>query len=395
MLVPDLIANAATRFPGRPCMVGGDRRLTFAEVDARADRLADAFARRGLRRGDRVALLAGSELEHLEIQVAAQRAGAILVPLNFRLAVPELRAVLGDCEPELLICGGEYSEAAQELRVPQVLRLGAEYEDALATARPVGPPAPLHAQTPSAILYTSGTTGRAKGALTSNGTLWARVNLMCLELGMEPGDVFYFPIPMFHVSSAVAYAFAYRGATTILPRRFTPAGAVRDMRRAGVTHAVFVPTMISRLVEELAARPAALETLQLVLYGGSAIAPEVLRRAMPALGCRFLQGYGLTEALNASMLRADDHDADGRPSCWAPPGRTRRRMRCASSTSTAAMSRPARSARSSSAGPASWTATGTRRMRLRRSCATAGCTRATSATARRTGTCTSPIASRT
>ena len=91
MDVPDLLANAVLRSPNRACVIEGVRRLTFAQVDARANRLAQAFADGGLRPGDRVALLALNELEYLEIQIAAQRSGTVLVPLNFRLAPADVK----------------------------------------------------------------------------------------------------------------------------------------------------------------------------------------------------------------------------------------------------------------------------------------------------------------
>jgi acyl-CoA synthetase (AMP-forming)/AMP-acid ligase II len=326
MRVPDLLANAVERFPERPCVIEGEGSLSFAAADGRADRLAQAFAGHGLRPGDRVALLAKSELEYLEIQVASQRAGLILVPLNQRLATPELRAILSNCEPALLIHGPGYAETAAELGLPVTWHLkdegvGDAYEAVLRGFEPTGAHVRLDAQLPCSILYTSGTTGRSKGAVTSNGALWAHVNLMALEIGMRPGDSFLFPIPLFHVSSAVAYAFAYRGCTVVLMRDFDPAGAVAAMARHRTSHAVFVPTMIGRVVEELGAHAADLPALRLVLYGGSAISPELLRRALATLGCDFLQGYGLTEALNAAMLRTDEHDPDGRPELLASAGK--------------------------------------------------------------------------
>jgi acyl-CoA synthetase (AMP-forming)/AMP-acid ligase II len=313
MKLTDLLANSVTRFPDRACVIAGDRSLTFADVDSRADRLARAFAADGVGRGDRVALLARSEPEFFEIQLAVQRAGAILVPLNFRLAPRELSMIVADCRPALLIHGPGYDEEAAALGIPRTWALGDRYEATLAEVeRPVHS-APIDADAPSAILYTSGTTGRAKGAVTSNGTLWARVNFFALETSMVPGDVFLFPIPLFHVSSAVALAFAYRGGTVVLMREFDAGAAIELMAAHRTTHAVFVPTMIGRIVEELAARRVSPAELRLVLYGGSPIAPELLRRAMELLGCRFLQGYGLTEAINATMLRPGDHDPDRWP----------------------------------------------------------------------------------
>src|SRR5579862_6787182 len=124
MNVPDLLAGAVARFLDRPCVLGDDRAYTFAEVDARADRVAQAFRAAGLSKGDRVALLARSEPEHFELQVAAQRSGLILVPLNFRLARHELEVIIADCEPRLLIHGPGHAQSAADLRHPHTWGIG-------------------------------------------------------------------------------------------------------------------------------------------------------------------------------------------------------------------------------------------------------------------------------
>lgn len=319
MKLPDLLVNAVTRSPGRACVVGDDRTLTFAEVDERAGRLASALRAAGAGDGERVALLALNEPEYFEIQVAAQRAGAILVPLNYRLAVPELRAIVADCEPSVLIHGPQFADTAAALGLPVSWGLGDSYEEAISERQPLGADQ-LDADIPCAILYTSGTTGRAKGAVISNGCLSARVNLFSLELGIRHGDSFLFPIPMFHTSSAVAYSFAYLGGTVVLPREFDAARSIELMARHRTTHAVYVPTMLARVVEELEAKPARLDALRVIQYGGSPIAPDMLRRALHALDCTFIQGYGLTEAINLTMLRAAEHDPDGRPDLLSAAG---------------------------------------------------------------------------
>jgi acyl-CoA synthetase (AMP-forming)/AMP-acid ligase II len=324
--VPDLLANAVTRFPDRACLIQDDRSLTFAEVDARADRLAQAFAESALEPGDRVALLSLSEIEYLEIQVAAQRAGVVLVPLNFRLAQPELAAIVADCEPRLLVHGPGYAESAAALDRPLTWHLGSDgagepYDAVLERFDPTGDRAFLESAATCTILYTSGTTGRSKGAVTSNGAIWARVNLYALEHGIRAGCTFLFPIPMFHVSSSLAYTFTYSGSTVVQMRAFDVAEAVSLLERHRVTHAVFVPTMIGRVIEHLIAQPADLGALELIIYGGSAISPEVLRRGMATLGCDFAQGYGLTEAVNATMLRREEHDPDGRPELLTSAGK--------------------------------------------------------------------------
>lgn len=324
MIVPDLVANAATRFPARTAIIEGHRRLTFHEVDERADRLVRAFADASLHPGDRVAILAENELEYLELHVALQRAQLIGVPLNHRLAVPELAHIVSDCRPRLLVHGPGFADAARQLDVEQTWHLGADgvgvaYEEALGSSPPA-PRRPLRHDTAASILYTSGTTGRPKGAILSNGALWARSNMFGLEIGIRPDDVFVQALPMFHMAAHVAHAFTYRGATTVLQRAFTPGECVELLHRHAASHVLLVPTMINLVTQEPSLADADLSSLRMVLYGASPISPEVLRRAIDALRCDFLQFFGMTETAGASLLRPADHDPDRHPERLASAG---------------------------------------------------------------------------
>ncbi|MCC6194600.1 MAG: AMP-binding protein [Burkholderiales bacterium] len=318
MNIPDLLSQGVARWPDRTCVAEGDRSLTFREVDARADRLVQAFCARGLQPGDRIALLALSELEYLEIQVAAQRAGVVLVPLNFRLSGRELATVVSDCEPRLLIHGQEFGDAAAALDVSSTWHLGAAgfgeaYDAVLAEFAPGAGRAYLDSSKACLIVYTSGTTGRSKGAVISNGAFWARLNLCSVEFPAHAHDRLLFPIPMFHVSSSIAYAFVYRGCPIVQMRSFDLDGAIRLLEERPISHAVLVPTIIQRLAVRLEAEPRPLAALRLVIYGGSAIAPAALRHAMDVLGCEFAQVYGLTEGLNATVLRTSRIDVERHP----------------------------------------------------------------------------------
>lgn len=317
MEAADIVRNAAKRFPHRPCVIEGDRALSFAEVDERAGRLVTALQSGGVRRGDRVALLAQNELEYLEIQVAAMRAGVILVPLNFRLAAPELAFIVGDCGPRLLIHGPGYAEAAAALEVPTTWHLGARgsgqsYDEMLESSPTTEPPL-LDCADAATILYTSGTTGRPKGAIISNGALWSRVTMFGLEIGMRPGDTFVQGLPMFHIAANTAYSFTYRGASIVMVKGFDARLMVRVLERLRATHVLLVPTMINLLCHEPTLPRARLDHLRMVLYGASPIPPDVLRRAIELLRCDFLQFFGMTETAGCSLLRPADHDPVGHP----------------------------------------------------------------------------------
>jgi acyl-CoA synthetase (AMP-forming)/AMP-acid ligase II len=325
LIVPDLLAFGVARVPGRPCVVAGDRAHTFREASERASRLADALQRQGIRRGDRVAVLAQNELEYTELQVGACRAGAILAPLNWRLTVPELRFMVENSTPSLLIHGPGYAATARELGLP-TWHLGESghgepYEEQLAAADASAPVPALRAEDAAQIIYTSGTTGRPKGAILSNHALWSRCNTLALEYHAHSGHVYVGGLPMFHMAAHPNWAFTYVGATTVMIRAFEPQQMLEAVERFRGTHLMLVPTMITMLLEHPALDEADLSSLQAVLYGGSPIAPDLLRRAVQRLGCDFGQTYGMTETSVATYLVPADQDPDRKPHLLSSGGR--------------------------------------------------------------------------
>jgi len=326
MEVPDTLQNAVTRFPDRVCVVEGDRARTFAEVNEQADRAVTAFRDLGLRRGDRVAILAENELEYVELPLATVRAGLIFVPLNFRLTVPELVSVTRGCAPRLLIHGAGYARASEQLDIEHTWHLGPDgtgdaYDARIAAATPADTEPLVDAAAPAAIMYTSGTTGSPRGALISCGAVWARANLMVAEAQIRSGDVFVQALPMFHIAAHTAVGFTYQGATVVLLKGFDPAETIRVMAGHRATHVLLVPTMINLLTLEPSLPQADLSQLRMVMYGASPMPPQVLRRALDLLpGPGFLQFFGMTETFGASLLRPADHDPNRFPERLASAG---------------------------------------------------------------------------
>jgi acyl-CoA synthetase (AMP-forming)/AMP-acid ligase II len=323
-LVPDLLGSGFRRFPARTCITVGERRLTFAETHERAGRLAALLESRGVRPGDRVAVLAENEAEFVEIQAGIGRAGAILVPLNYRLALAELEYQIGDCEPRLLIHGPGYGETASQLGLP-TLHLGPDghgdpYEEALADAPDVVGLLAVAADATAQLLYTSGTTGRPKGALISNYALWARYAMFIADVGIRPEHVFVQALPMFHMASHLGSAFTYAGASQAAVTTFDASRVLDLIASERATHALLVPTMINILASHGELASTDLSSLETVLYGASPISPEGLRRAIATFGCSFIQFYGMTETASVTMLRAADHDPERHPELLASAG---------------------------------------------------------------------------
>lgn len=323
--VPDMLVNAAKRFGALACVSDGLRARSFAETHERAGRLAAAWRAQGLAPGDRIALLAHNELEYTEIQVACQRAGLVLVPMNYRLSPAELAYIVEDCAPRALIHGPGFAETAAALGVERTCHLGTQgsglaYDEVLAGADVAIELPALPAATPCSILYTSGTTGRPKGAVLSNLALWARMNSSALEVRPRAGAVFLQCLPLFHIASNLGYAFTYCGATNVFLTQFDLQRLIEHIERDRPSHILLVPTMINMLLNHPDIAEVDFSPVEMVLYGASSIAPDLLRRAMEVMGCEFLQLFGMTETSGCTVLRPPDHDPIAHPQWLASAG---------------------------------------------------------------------------
>lgn len=324
-IIPDMLTNGAKRAPDLACVSDGITSHSFSETNDRASRLAWSLLDHGLLRGDRVALLAMNELEYTEIQVACQRAGLILVPLNYRLAIPELQYLVGDSSPSLLIHGPGFADYAAALNVEPTLYLGSEghgspYVELLDTGTNAIEPRPVEPEAPCVILYTSGTTGRPKGAVLSNMALWARINSSSLEFAQQPGDALLQCLPLFHIASNVGYAFSYMNATNIFVKAFDPAVVFEHLARDRPTHVLLVPTMINMLLNHPDIETSDWSSVRTIIYGASTIAPDLLGRAIEVMGCEFVQMFGMTETSGCAVLRPADHDPGNHPEWLASAG---------------------------------------------------------------------------
>ncbi|NLT06968.1 MAG: long-chain fatty acid--CoA ligase [Solirubrobacterales bacterium] len=325
LLVPDLLSHGFRRYPDRDCVVVDGAARSFAEVSGRASQLADLLRERGLGDGARVALLSHNEPEYVEVRVGSQRAGSIVVPLNYRLSESELRGIVADCAPELVVAGPEYGELAARLGVPWVLELGPDappersYEAALAGRPAAPPPAGLDGSLVTMLAYTSGTTSRPKGVMLTNWSAHATMLAMGQEIGAHPDATYLACTPMFHIGHTVGFSFLYLGATHRQLRRFDAAEFAAVAAAGGVTHSQLVPAMVHSVLELGDPQPRALER---VLYGAAPMPPDLLRRALEAWGCEFVNGYGSTEAMGISMLPPADHDPERRPDLLGSVGRS-------------------------------------------------------------------------
>jgi len=269
---------------------------TYAAFARRVRARAASWRALGLGPGARLAVLDANSEAYLEAYFAAAGLGAVLCPLNHRLATPELAEILADAGASLLLAGPEFRAAAEALRprAPEVRH----WLDTDAPPPPEAPsfePAAVCADDVAHLYYTSGTTGRAKGVMLTHRNVCTHAGWAVRELALGPEDRWGHFAPLFHLADAWAtFAVTQVGGRHVVVPRFEADAAIRAIEREGITLTNLIPTMLKRLVESPLASPERLASLRLVLSGGAPIAPALVRQVL-ALGCEYAQTYGMTE----------------------------------------------------------------------------------------------------
>ncbi|TMJ13692.1 MAG: long-chain fatty acid--CoA ligase [Alphaproteobacteria bacterium] len=319
--LPDLIARRADLTPDAVALeeAAGGRVLSYAELDRRAGCAASVLADRGVGEGDRVAILCRNRIAFWELLFACAKLGAILVPLNWRMPPAELAALVADCSPVLLVCGGEDERAASALPVPP-LRLDGEYEALLARAEPlVG-----RTEWPGGgiwyLLYTSGTTGRPKGVIyTYRMALANHVNIAAAT-GLTASDTTLNFLPHFHTAGINLHSLPtlFAGGRVLILPGFE-AEAVIGLIEAGEVDAFFaVPTVYHALVEHPRFGAAVLAgRVRHWGCGGAPLSEGVLAAARGA-GVALCNGMGMTET-GPTMFLQHPSDCLDRPGSVGKP----------------------------------------------------------------------------
>lgn len=307
----DFLTRARRLFPGREGVIDGERRLTYAEFAHRCDRLAHVLRRDlGVRRGDRVAWLCGNTHEMLEAYFGVVLAGAVLLPLNIRLAPPELAAMLDDSDAAVLFRHPDQADPDHAVR--QIV-LGGDYE-ALLAAQPAAAfePEPVDERAPAEIFYTSGSTGDPKGVVLSHRALYLHAVHSALTLGISGHDVVLHTIPLFHVNGwgTPHYLTGLGGVHVMLPR-FDAGEVLRLVEAERVTRLYLVPAMASALLGDPSLEARDLSSLVQVSIGGAAARPEMVAEVEERIGCECICGYGLTEA-SPQLTKALDKPGEPR-----------------------------------------------------------------------------------
>jgi len=300
------------------------RSLTYAEANAAANELAHTLLHLGLKAGDRFGYLSKNALDMAVMFFAASKMGAVPVPLNFRLAAQEWQFILEDSGATVVLAQSQYADALEAVRgsLPRVRHwiatdgqgaAGWQSVAALTVGRPRDNP--TCALTNGAALYqmyTSGTTGRPKGAVLTHASVITNGYQSLAALGplARPGERILVVMPMFHAGGAsFVVGGGVAGATMVIEDDFDPKRFVDTLERERITAVNVVPAMLQAcltVIPDLAERR--FDDLRTIVYGASPISETTLRRAIACFKCDFFQGYGQTEASAVlTFLNADDH----------------------------------------------------------------------------------------
>jgi len=297
--------RALQRCPDKTALthVGGDgaRRHTHAQLANGIARQAAALARRGIGRGDRVALLAPNSDQLVRAILACWWLGAIACPLNIRWSTPELAHALQDSEASLLVVD-EALAALAPTDGPTLVRLSAmEVEgarlDPLADTRTGG-------DALAAILYTGGTTGRSKGVMLSHANFWTASMTRGAELNNAPDSVSLLVAPLFHVAGlGRLVGQLIVGGSCVTMAQFRPALVIETIAEHGIGDIIVVPSMLQSLLDDPSFTPERVRSLSRIAFGAAPMPPDLLDRALAAWPhAEFFQAYGLTETAGAVCI---------------------------------------------------------------------------------------------
>jgi acyl-CoA synthetase (AMP-forming)/AMP-acid ligase II len=326
MNVGQLLADAARRHPERPAVSWGDRRLDYRSLDRRTNALARALADLGVSRGDRVGMLMRNRPEMLEAMFACFKGGLCLVPLNSRFTADEVAYHVEDSGAVAVLTDDEGADIVLEGTGPSRDRVhvvvasdaplaeGALSHEQLIEATDDGPATvPVDRDELAWLFYTSGTTGRPKGAMLTHANLaFATASWLADLTPMTEHDVTLHAAPLSHGAGFHALAATARGAHQVIPPtpRFDPAGILEILVAQRVTNTWMVPTQIVMLLDHVGDDAPALPDLQQIVYGGAPFAPADLRRALEVFGPVFVQLYAQGETpMTATVMPAADHAA--------------------------------------------------------------------------------------
>lgn len=326
--IGQFLSKRAMLSPNQEGLVGEGVRFTFKELNERSNRLAHAMRKLGVGHGDRVGVLALNEVEYYDLLFGLGKIGAILVPVNYRLAGPEMAFILSDCGAKVVVLGKEYIEIADTFRsdIPAQEFVAimddppdwAKSYGALTGAEPVDEPEIEGGDDDVlCILYTSGTTGRPKGAMLTHANNFHSSVTMKATLG-DTGNTFLVALPLFHIGALGGVPmFVHFGQKAVLLRSFDPKRFLELIEEEKVTGFGSVPAMLMflKLVPDF--KKYSWESIQIILVYAAPV-PVTLIKEYSAAGIEVRQLYGLTECTGPGTVIDSENAITKAGSCGLP-----------------------------------------------------------------------------
>jgi fatty-acyl-CoA synthase len=337
---------ASEQYPRKLAVVCGEDRFTYGQFAERVSLLAGALRAAGVQRGDRVAFLSTNCHRLLEAYYGVLEAGAVLLPLNIRLAPDELAYILNDAGAKILFLESQFTPMVDSFRhkasgvtqffilngPPQAAWLSPQnYEDLLAAATPYRADIMEFDENSLAeLFYTSGTSAEPKGVMLTHRNVYLHGITICITFQTKPDTVELHTIPLFHANGwGVTHSVTFACATHVMIHRFDPPEVFRLIEKERAQSCSLVPTMAAALVNCPERTKYDLSSLQRVVIGGAASSPTLVREVEEKLGCNCFSGYGLTETsptLSISPMKVglewgkEEHYAGQAMTGFAVPG---------------------------------------------------------------------------
>lgn len=316
----DVMEWCARIYPDKPAVStpGTGKQSTFKELNQRVNSLANALADLGVKKGDRVAVLATDVPEYIEIANTC-KAGKVYVPLNWRLKGQELAYIINDSGANTVFVEEQFCDTIRSIRpqLPQVEHFICidgrpegmlSYDELIGSYPSDDPGIEVGESDLLTIIYTSGTTGLPKGVIRKHRDTLGHLRRMNETGRTRSDDRCLCMLPLFHAAMIhVNFGFIMCGASQWLIKAFDPEAVFELIQRERLTWLAGVPTMIIRLTEHPNRTNYDLSSLRLIGYVGSPMPVEALRRAIAAFGPVFYTGYGLTENTGETFLTAEEH----------------------------------------------------------------------------------------
>jgi malonyl-CoA/methylmalonyl-CoA synthetase len=298
-----LLQASARAQSAKPLFITTERSITGAQLDTEVARYGNALRSRGVQAGERVAAQVEKSLANVFLYLATLRIGAVYLPLNTAYRPAEVGYFLGDAKPTVFVCTpeGEASlqETAKQAGVETILTLGLSNDGSLAELAAKQPDQLSVADRAdddlAVICYTSGTTGRSKGAMITHGNLASNAKTLIELWGFTSNDVLLHALPLYHIHGlfVALHVALFSGATTLLEPRFDAKSALQQLQQA--TAMMGVPTFYTRLLNEAALNRDAVRNVRLFVSGSAPLLTDTFESFEQRTGHRILERYGMTE----------------------------------------------------------------------------------------------------